>query len=55
MAFQMMIIIAAGSLGGLKLDQWIGTKFPFFTLSLSIISVALAIYFAIKDIIRFNK
>lgn len=55
MAFQMMAIIAGGSLGGLQLDKWIGNKFPFFTLSLSVISVALAVYFAIKDIININK
>jgi hypothetical protein len=55
MAFQMMIIIIIGSLGGLKLDKWIGTEFPFFTLILSLVSVAIAIYMAIKDIIRFNK
>ena len=55
MAIQMMVIIAGGSLGGLQLDKWTGTKFPFFTLSLSVISVALAVYLAIKDVIRFNK
>ncbi|NCO55892.1 MAG: AtpZ/AtpI family protein [Bacteroidetes bacterium] len=55
LAVQMAVIITAGSLGGLKLDQWMANKFPYFTLSLSIISVALAVYFAIKDIIKFNK
>lgn len=55
MAFQMMIIITIGSIGGLKLDEWIGLKFPVFTLILSLASVAIAIYLAIKDIIRFNK
>ncbi|OFX28701.1 MAG: hypothetical protein A2X08_01565 [Bacteroidetes bacterium GWA2_32_17] len=55
LAVQMAVIITAGSLGGLKLDQWMANKFPYFTLSLSIISVILAVYFAIKDIIKFNK
>lgn len=55
MAFQMMIIITIGSLGGLKLDQWLNLEFPVFTLLLSIGSVGLAVYLAIKDIIRFNK
>lgn len=55
MAFQMMVIITAGSLGGLKLDQWLELEFPAFTLSLSVLSVALAVYFAIKDILKINK
>jgi len=55
LAFQMMFIITLGSLGGLKLDQWLRFEFPFFTLSLSVISVGLAVYLAIKDIIKFNK
>ncbi len=55
LAIQMAVIITVGSLGGLELDKWVDNKFPYFTLSLSIISVALAVYFAIKDVIRFNK
>lgn len=55
LAIQMAAIITIGSLGGLKLDKWTNTNFPYFTLSLSVISVALAVYFAIKDVIKFNK
>jgi len=55
MASQMAIIITIGSLGGLKLDQWLKLEFPYFTLSLSVLSVAMAVYLAIKDVIRFNK
>jgi len=55
MGIQMMAIIVIGSMGGLKLDQWLHLKFPVFTLILSLASVALAIYIAIKDITRFNK
>jgi len=55
MAFQMMAIICVGTFGGLKLDKLINNNFPYFTISLSILSVVLAVYFAIKDIIRFNK
>lgn len=55
MAFQMMAIICVGTFGGLKLDKLINNNFPYFTVSLSILSVVLAVYFAIKDIIRFNK
>jgi hypothetical protein len=55
MASQMAIIITIGSLGGLKLDQWLKLDFPYFTLSLSILSVAIAVYMAIKDVLRINK
>ena len=53
-ALQMGGIITVGGLGGLKIDQYFSFKFPIFTLSLSIISVFLAVYLAIKDIIKYN-
>lgn len=52
LAFQMFAIIGIGVFGGLKLDQWLQLRFPVFTLILSILSVAIAIYSAIKDLIR---
>jgi len=51
----MAIIICVGTFGGLYLDKWLMFKFPVFTLSLSIISVILAVYYAIKDLIKINK
>lgn len=54
-ALQMGLIITGGSLGGLKLDQYLENGFPFFTLSFSILSVVLAVYLAIKDIIKYNS
>lgn len=48
-AFQMMVTILIGVLGGLKLDDWLNTKFPVFTLVLSLFFVFAAIYIAIKD------
>ena len=51
LAFQMFAIIGLGIFGGVKLDQWIDTRFPVFTVLLSIISVAAAIYTAVKDLI----
>ena len=54
LTFQMAIIIIAGVFGGLKLDEFLSTK-PIFTIILSILSVIIAIYFAIKDLIKFNK
>jgi F0F1-type ATP synthase assembly protein I len=51
MAIQMLAIILAGVFGGYKLDQWLHTK-PVFTVILSLVSVALSIYFVTKDLMR---
>jgi len=51
----MLTIILLGVFGGMKLDEWLESiDFPLFTLVLSIGGVVLAIYFAIKDFIRFK-
>ena len=52
MAIQMAAIIVGGVLGGIELDKWLKLKFPAFTLSLTLLSVFLAIYYFIKDVIR---
>lgn len=52
LAFQMFAIIGLGIFGGVKLDQWIGIRFPVFTLLLAIISVSAAIYTAIKGLLK---
>jgi len=52
LAFQMFFIIGLGILGGVKLDKWLGWKFPLFTLLLALISVFTAIYIAIKDLLK---
>ncbi len=52
LAFEMFAIIGLGIFGGVKLDQWLGLKFPVFTVLLSIISVAAAIYTAVKDLLK---
>ncbi len=54
-AIQMAIIITVGVLGGYKLDGFLNLKFPVFTLIFSVMSVALAVYLAIRDIIRYNQ
>jgi hypothetical protein len=55
MGFQMIIIILAGTIGGIKLDQKIHMKFPVFTISLSFLSVIVAIYLVLKEFIGKNK
>jgi len=55
MVIQMGLIITIGAFSGLKLDKILNNHFPVFTLILSIFSVAVAIYLAIKDIIKYNS
>lgn len=51
-ALQMLVIILIGVYGGYKLDGLLKIKFPVFTLILSLLSVGLAIYVAIKDFLK---
>jgi len=51
-AFQMAAIIIIGTLGGYKLDQYFGFEKHILTLILSLLSVILAIYTAIKDFLK---
>jgi len=48
----MLAIILLGVYGGYKLDKLIHIRFPVFTLVFSMLSVALAIYYAIKDFLK---
>jgi F0F1-type ATP synthase assembly protein I len=50
-AIQMVVIIVITSLGGVKLDQWAGTE-PVFTVILSLLGVAAAMWLVIKEAIR---
>ena len=52
LGFQMVVIILIGVFGGLKLDKYLAWKIPVFTVVFSLLSVALAIYFAIKDFLK---
>jgi len=52
MAVQMAAIIVGGVLGGIQLDKWLKLKFPAFTLTLTLLSVFLAIYYFIRDLIK---
>jgi len=48
----MLVIIGVGIFGGFKLDEYLKLKFPVFVLIFSFLSVALAIYYVVKDLIR---
>lgn len=51
-AIQMLVIIAGGIFGGYKLDGFLHLKFPVFTVIFSFLSVAFAICFVIKDLLK---
>jgi predicted MFS family arabinose efflux permease len=55
MAFQMGIIVFGGSYGGVLLDRYLNWNFPVFTITFSILSVVIAVYFFIKDLIKSDK
>ena len=48
----MTAIILLGAFGGKKLDSWLEFEKPVFTAVLSLLAVILAIYYAIKDLIK---
>ena len=53
MVFQMGITIALGVWGGIKLDEKIPiSKFPVFTVTLSLLSVFAAMYWVIKGLLQ---
>jgi len=51
-AFQMLVIILIGVFGGVQLDAWLKLNFPVFTVILSLLSVSLAIYTVVKDLLK---
>ncbi len=53
-AIQMMAIIAGGTYAGIKLDEYAGND-NLFTVILSLSSVIIAMYLAIKDVIKFTN
>lgn len=51
-AVQMLVIILGGIWGGVELDKIVDLGFPLFTVLFSFLSVGLAIYVVIKDLIK---
>lgn len=49
--FQMAIVITIGVLGGKKLDEYFHLSTPVFTIILSLLSIAAALYLSLKDFI----
>jgi membrane protein DedA with SNARE-associated domain len=55
MAVQMIVVILAGVFGGRWIDKSIAWTVPIFTLLLSQLSVAFAIYLVVKDLNQKKK
>lgn len=56
LAIQMAVIIGAGCYGGYKLDEHFkNTDTPIYTIILSLVSIALAMYIVLKDFIKPTK
>ncbi|WP_229599467.1 AtpZ/AtpI family protein [Runella rosea] len=47
---QMLGIIGLGTYAGVKLDEWQGNKIPGWTLALSLLSIAAALYNFIRQV-----
>ena len=54
LALQMIVIIVAGAFGGRAIDAWLNWGFPVFTLVLTVLSVAGAIYYGIRGLFKNN-
>ena len=55
MAFQMLVLIFAGVVGGVLVDRWLHLKFPVFTIILSLFGIFLALYTTLKDLFKYDK
>jgi hypothetical protein len=52
LAIQMGVIIGLGAWGGKKLDVHYGTSKPYYTIILSLVAIATALYLVLKDFIK---
>jgi F0F1-type ATP synthase assembly protein I len=55
LGIQMALIIAGGCYGGYKLDEYYKNSTPVFTIILSLLSIAVAMYVVLKDFIKPSK
>nr|WP_293835578.1 AtpZ/AtpI family protein [uncultured Arsenicibacter sp.] len=49
-AFQMLGTIGLGVWGGMKIDEWLGNKFPAWTVILSLTAIGASLYLFIKQL-----
>ena len=50
LAFQMMAVIGLAVWGGMKLDAWLGMRFPVFLVVLTLMAVAASLIITIKSL-----
>jgi ATP synthase protein I len=55
LGFQMAAIIGGGTYGGYRLDQYYQNETPIFTIVLSLVSIGIAMYLILKDLIKPKK
>ncbi len=55
LGIQMAVIIGGGCYGGYKLDEYYNNTTPVFTIILSLLSIAIAMYIVLKDFIKPSK
>ena len=56
LGIQMVVIIGGGCYAGYKLDEYFkNTETPIYTIILSLVSIALAMYVVLKDFIKPDK
>lgn len=54
-AFQMIVVIGLGSYAGVKLDDAFPNEYSLFTIIFSLISVAIALYYVIRQVSDLSK
>jgi hypothetical protein len=52
LGIEMMVIIALGTFGGFKIDQWLNNEFKAFTLGLMAFSVVVAIIYGTRNLLK---
>jgi hypothetical protein len=52
LGFEMAAIIAIGTFGGFKIDQWLKNEFRAFTLVLMILSVLISILYGVRYFLK---
>ena len=52
LGLQMIVIILVGAFGGKALDTWLNLNFPVFTLVLTLVSVAGAVFYAMRGLFK---
>ncbi len=55
LGMQMAVIILVGAFGGRELDKWVQWHFPVFTVTLTLLAIALSILYGIREFFKHDK